>query len=157
MQRMGRIYSKARRFLIWLGEDTEGTGGPIGSIMQLDSYFKSLYYKRRITNLLPAFRTWMTILSDAFRHPRSQQILTGDLFSNYESIHGSFAYGSLKKQSWGDLRWRLCTRRKVGAGGIVTNNIQISTTKGLASNIPFNGDNRRADIASLTALKLLQS
>ena len=66
VQRMGRIYSKARRVLIWLGEDTEVTGGAIGSIKQLDSYFKALYRKRRLTNLLPAFGTWTTILSDAF-------------------------------------------------------------------------------------------
>ena len=66
VQRMGRIYSKARRVLIWLGEDTEDTGGAIGSIKQLDHYFKALYRKRRITNLLPAFGTWTTILIDAF-------------------------------------------------------------------------------------------
>ena len=63
---MGRIYSKARRVLISLDEDTEAAGGTIGSTMQLDSYFKSLYCNRRITNLYPAFGTWMTILSDAF-------------------------------------------------------------------------------------------
>ena len=66
VQRMGRIYSKARRVLIWLGEEPKDTGGAIGSIKQLDTYFKALYRKRRITRLLPAFGTWTTILSDAF-------------------------------------------------------------------------------------------
>ena len=66
VQLMGRICSKARRALIWLDEDTQGTGGASGWTMQLDSYFTSLYCKRRVTNLLPAFRTWMTILNDAF-------------------------------------------------------------------------------------------
>ena len=66
VQRMGRIYSKARRVLIWLGEDTKGTVGAIGLIKQLDTHFKALYRKRRITKLLPAFGTWTAILSDAF-------------------------------------------------------------------------------------------
>lgn len=39
-----------------------------------------------------------------FRHPRSQQISTGDLFSDYWNIHGSFAHGSSKKRSWGGVR-----------------------------------------------------
>ncbi len=66
VQRMGLIYSRARRVLVWLGEDVEDTRGAIGSIKQLDSYFKALYRKRRITNLLPAFGTWTSVLSDAF-------------------------------------------------------------------------------------------
>ena len=66
VQRMGHIYSRARRVLIWLGEDVEETRGAIGSIKRLDSYFKALYPKRRITNLLPAFGTWTTVLSDVF-------------------------------------------------------------------------------------------
>ena len=65
VQRMGQIYSRARRVLIWLGEDVEDTRGAIGSIKQLDFYFKALYRKRRITNLLPAFGTWTAVFSDA--------------------------------------------------------------------------------------------
>ena len=72
MQRIGRIYSKARRVLILLDEDTEGIGGAIGPTIQLDSYLKSLYCKRRIANLLPAFGTWMTNLSNTFPTSRSQ-------------------------------------------------------------------------------------
>ena len=66
MQRMRCIYSKARRVLIWFDEDAVDAGGAIDSIRQLDSSFKTLYRKRLITNLLPAFGTWTIILGDAF-------------------------------------------------------------------------------------------
>ena len=65
VQRMGQIYSRARRVLIWLGEDVQDTRGAIGSIKQLDFHFKALYRKRHITNLLPAFGTWTAVFSDA--------------------------------------------------------------------------------------------